>query len=355
MSTLKEIALRTGVSVATVSRALNGKHKQNWPSVTKRAQEIRRIAQELDFRPNSAARAMKSNRTHHVGVLVRNSRRGGSGFARTDLAAYEIILGINDELELSDYVLSIIRYDDVAGHDDMVSRVFREKMLDGMIVLGGVPASISQRVKSLTANCIWVNNDIWQPQRCVRRDDVHAGRLAARALIELGYRRLVWMPMSCLGFPSHYSIDYRWQGLREATEERGIVPKVLEISTHAVPKNWPMFEQLLQPDVGLIAYNTAVALRVAQLAAAAGRRPGPDFGLVSCDDTHFVAHSWPELCRVAFDRYSLGQKAARMMLQLLHHPDMPLPSESLQDSWMPGSTAWGPQSRTEGSMPCDEA
>ncbi len=65
MVTLKQIASACGVSVATVSKALN--HAPDIGAET--ADKIQRAARELGYYPNSAARALKTNRTYNIGVL----------------------------------------------------------------------------------------------------------------------------------------------------------------------------------------------------------------------------------------------------------------------------------------------
>ena len=65
MVTLKQIANACGVSVASVSKALN-----QAPDIgIETAERIRRTARELGYYPNSAARALKTNRTYNIGVL----------------------------------------------------------------------------------------------------------------------------------------------------------------------------------------------------------------------------------------------------------------------------------------------
>ena len=66
MTTLKEIAARCGCSVATVSKALNA-----MPDIgAETAQRIRDIANEMGYVPNAAARTLKTNRSHTIGLLL---------------------------------------------------------------------------------------------------------------------------------------------------------------------------------------------------------------------------------------------------------------------------------------------
>src|SRR6476646_2811506 len=66
MTTVKDIATAVGVSVATVSNALNGR-----PNVGRATrQRVLRIAQQLDYRPNRAAQAMRTGRTRAIGLVL---------------------------------------------------------------------------------------------------------------------------------------------------------------------------------------------------------------------------------------------------------------------------------------------
>lgn len=73
MVSMKEISKKCGVSVATVSKALNG-HSD----IGERTREqIKRVAKEMGYFPNSAARALKTNRTYNIGVLFTDEAHSG--------------------------------------------------------------------------------------------------------------------------------------------------------------------------------------------------------------------------------------------------------------------------------------
>ena len=73
MVSLKDIAERCGVSVATVSKALNGKD-----DIGKSTREkIRRIAEEMGYLSNASARALKTKRTYNIGVLFIDQKEAG--------------------------------------------------------------------------------------------------------------------------------------------------------------------------------------------------------------------------------------------------------------------------------------
>lgn len=73
MASIKDIAKACGVSVATVSKALNG--HSDISQATK--EKVRQAADKLGYMPNSAARALKTNRTYNLGVLFVDDAQSG--------------------------------------------------------------------------------------------------------------------------------------------------------------------------------------------------------------------------------------------------------------------------------------
>ena len=73
MVSMKDISLRCGVSVATVSKAINGHNDIG----ERTAQHIRNVAKEMGYLPNAVARALKTNRTYNLGVLFIDNTQSG--------------------------------------------------------------------------------------------------------------------------------------------------------------------------------------------------------------------------------------------------------------------------------------
>ncbi len=97
---MKDVARRCGVSVATVSKALNGQ-----PDVGEETKSrVRRAAEELGYMANAAARALKTNRTYNIGVLFVDQRR--SGLAHEFFSA--VLDSLRVEAERSGYDITFI-------------------------------------------------------------------------------------------------------------------------------------------------------------------------------------------------------------------------------------------------------
>jgi LacI family transcriptional regulator len=225
MKTLKNIAEEAGVTPTTVSNILNGKNKEVRPSARRRALRIREIAARMNYRPHAAARAMRSQRTKQIGVLIRNAPDERYIF----LDAYETILGVNESLESAGYTATLIRIGDIRDLDRL--RAFSERLCDGMIVIGPFPEDVVKRVEGEVSHRIWMESYVWRSTGCVRRDEVGAGMTAARHAVEKGYRRILWFsPATGLAVPDFYSED-RFAGIRQIAQENNVPVEKLELKT----------------------------------------------------------------------------------------------------------------------------
>lgn len=352
-ATLKEIALEAGVSTGTASRVLSGKHKEAYGPAVRRAARIRDVAARLGFVPNAAARAMQRSSTQLIGLLVPEA-------PLTSLVDYETIVGINGGLEAEGYVLALTRSSELthslrppepssgrtrparlrpaspAAHP---SRVFRERMVDGMVVLGLVSPAMSELVAHVAPACLWVDTNVDRPSNCLRRDELHAGQLVASQLAARGYRSFVFVsPVYDDGMP-HYSQVDRFRGVVEVAGAAGIPVRELRVSMSNPGRLAASLDPLLSRETAVIASSDHTATALLAQWAPSRRRIGVDFGLASCDRTEFVRRHWPGLSCVDVKREQLGRQAARMMVAILRNPQRACATETVRWDWHPGDTA----------------
>ena len=330
--TIVKIAEYLGLSPPTVSHILNKRGRFREET----RQRVFQAAQELGYVPNGAARSMRNQRSQQVGILIKNN----PDQRFRNVVAFETILGINEALEQAGYMAVLVRVGDVRSKTD--SRVFRERLLDGMIVLSAVPPDIEQMVEQVMPQCVWVDSNLWRPQRVIRRDERLAGRLAATALADLGYKKLLWYGQpNAKGVNYHYSLVDRLAGVRQVAKKRELELSSVLASRKAVCNKPELLTEYLRPEVGIIAYSTTYARWLAHYAASLGLCPGYDFGLVCCDDSHDLHRQWPGLARSTFNRFGMGVRAGQMMLDVLNGKSVP--SVRLRGRWCPGNTALGPR------------
>jgi DNA-binding LacI/PurR family transcriptional regulator len=350
--TLNEIAREAGVSTCTVSRVLNGKHKEVYQPAARRAARIRDVAARLGFVPNASARAMQRNSTQLIGLLVPEA-------PLTSLVDYETILGINNGLEAEGYVLALTRSSELthalalsaprAGTGRLPdgetpttfrhpSRVFHERMVDGMVVLGLISPAMSRLVARVAPACLWIDTNVEHAQNCLRRDEVHAGRLVASQLVARGYRKLVFVGSVYNDGQPHYSSIDRLRGIVDVAKDGGVPLQEINIVMSGRERIAETLGPMLAHDVGVIASSDHIATAILAQMSRSSFRVGIDFGLASCDRTEVTRRHWPGLSCVDVKRDQLGQQAARMMMEILHGPPHQCPSQTIRWAWHEGDT-----------------
>ena len=100
MVSMKDLAAACNVSIATVSKALNDQHDVS----AKTKEMVRRKAKELGYFPNSAAKALKTNRSHNIGVLFVDEAQSG---LTHDFFA-NVLDSFKRTIELRDYDLTLV-------------------------------------------------------------------------------------------------------------------------------------------------------------------------------------------------------------------------------------------------------
>ena len=125
MVSMKDIALRCEVSVATVSKALNGQ-----PDIGESTRRrIEKVAEEMGYMTNASARALKTNRTYHLGVLFVDERRSGLGheYFSAMLESFKV------EAEARGYDITFINHN-VAGKRTSYLQHCLYRGVDGVVI-----------------------------------------------------------------------------------------------------------------------------------------------------------------------------------------------------------------------------
>jgi DNA-binding LacI/PurR family transcriptional regulator len=178
---IQEIATVTGLSKATVSRALRG-----LPSVAGTTiDQVRRVADELGYVPSSAAAGLATGRQRAVGVVV----------PVLDRWFYVKALGgVDAELRQAGYDLVLYNLGGPAGDRD---RAFRRSMLrhrvDALVLLSLVLDETERSELQLSQHPMIVIGGPAPGLRNVGVDDVHVAELAVGHLVGLGHRRIAYV------------------------------------------------------------------------------------------------------------------------------------------------------------------
>lgn len=277
---IRDVAERAGVSVATVSRVLN-RTARVAPS---KAADVQRAIDDLGFRPNSLARALSLGRTGTVGVVAPFFTHWGTlGRLR----------GITDRVAAEDYDLMIFDVETPKQRTDALVKLARRDRVDGLLVVS-VPLA-DDEVSRLRRDALpVVLVDVAHPALSrVTIDDVDGGRIAAEHLIERGHTRIGFvgdLPENPLGFTSS---EYRLAGYRDALVAAGIAvdERLVRRGVHGRESARAMASDLLAapaPPSAVFAASDTQAIGVLEAAAAAGLDVPGELAVVGFDDVEIA-------------------------------------------------------------------
>ena len=323
-ATLRQVSEAAGVSIQTASHVLSPRFRSRYRKDTQ--DKVIAAAAKLGYRPNFAARAMLSSRSHLIGVVVPSVRSGW--FSRLDM--FETIMGMNEVLAEADYVTSVIPIGRLRA-----GRASREQLFDGVAVISGLPDDLRAVAEAMAPVIVWCNTNVDLPQGCVLRDEIDAGEQVAGNLVRLGYRKFLWVTYA---IPSgHYSNAARVQGITRVAATHGVAVETIAVTESFLGPEAEGLLAELAPDVAVITENHHFAQSVVNVAAAAGKRPGVDYGLAACDHSYERATVLPGLSRMVVDRARLGEITAEMLLSGLRDGVLP-PSTVVRGTWFEGTT-----------------
>src|SRR4051794_40446702 len=185
--TIRELARLSGVSVGTVSRALNG-----YADVRSETRErIMRLAQELDYTPAAAARSLVTQRSHVIGVFME------TGEGHPDLQHpffHEVLGGLKQRVGAHGYDLLLFaseRPGNGYGPHSYLKRA-RHHSVDGVALIGLNPEDPEvRRLVRAELACVGIDMELEGPRVEVVMSDNEAGaRAAVEHLVGLGHRRI---------------------------------------------------------------------------------------------------------------------------------------------------------------------
>jgi len=319
MSSLKDIAIKAGLTVSTVSDIM--KNRDGYSETTRK--RVREIAAELNYRPNAMARAIRQGATGQIGVIIPNGALVANRFH--NIMAYEMLLGINDIFSPLQYTVTLINVDKFSGIDYR-HRIFSEHMFDGVIIVDCVPDDFAG--SPFFDKVIWLESNYFANFNCIRRDEFNAGRHAAMYLKKMQCDRFIWCSPTEAGRRfEHYSVNERKNGAGEVFGHEPLSLGLNWFGWNRAQSDWSErrkreTDALLAAvrsggsHTGVVAYSHFIAQWIFLTLSKNGLQMGRDFHLVSCDE---VESFWDEsgVPHVRFNRYELGQQAAKMLSDLI--------------------------------------
>jgi LacI family transcriptional regulator len=320
MTNIQQLAAISGVSVATVSRALNGSAEVS--EATRR--KILALAEELDYTPSAAARTLVQRRSHVVGVIL------DTGPGHPDLLHpffQQVLVGLKDGAGARGYDLLLFASDE-PGHGFGGTHSYLRRAghhgVDGTIVMG-YDGSDAEIVKLAASGlpCIAVDAVIPGPRTgYVMSENREGAMLAVRHLLELGHERIATITGTLQTKPG----ADRLEGYRDQLAHAGLEPRdeyVVkgDFYDESGYRGTRQLLELREPPSAIFAASDLMAAGALRAANELGANVPADLALVGFDDISLASLLQPQLTTIRQDMQALGEAAAEGLSRMIEDRD----------------------------------
>lgn len=318
-ATVQDVAKKSGVSVATVSRVFNTPEKVR-PGTRERVQQA---AQLLGYVGNASARTLRTQKSRVLGVILPTLLN--PVFA-------ECLEGIAAAATLAGYSIVPVTTEYQVDAEERAAALLLAGSVDGVILVVSNPAASTALMRlrmSRTPYVLAYNRHEDHP--CVSVDSVAAVAALVSRLASLGHRRIAMVSGQ---LAASDRAQQRCRGYRQGMEAAGLGPRLLEVPFVAAATD--KIQQFLaesDPPTALICSNDLLAIRSIRAAHQIGFSVPGDLTVVGFDGIEIGQDLTPVLSTIVQPNVLIGRSAVQLIVQSLA-ADKPLTAEaSLSVPW----------------------
>ncbi len=306
---IRDLADAVGLSISTVSRALNGYDDVN--DLTRR--RVEDAAREIGYSANYAATSLRSSRTSIITYLA---SRPWTKFV--DPLHLSLLEGLEMVLQARGYDLHVVMARGFDNELQILKRLVEQGRCDGVLL--GRTKPHDERIDYLVDGgfpFVSLGRTRRDDHDWIDRDHYAIGRDATRRLLDLGHERI-----AVLSTPRRFAFsNAAIRGYRAALRQAGAPhdPSLERESSQTFSGEMVLAEMLAegQRPTALVCGNDAIAMSAMDGMRRQGLRPGRDIAVIGCDDTPIAAYYDPPLTTFAQDIDKAGARMARMLISRL--------------------------------------
>ena len=321
MSSLKDLAQECGVSVATVSKALNGQSDISEATRTR----VREAARRMGYVPNMAARSMKTNRTYNIGVLFVDERQ--SGLAHEYFSA--VLDSFKVRVEQLGYDITFINRN-LGGKTMTYLEHCHYRGVDGAVI-ACVDFTDPQVIELVNSDVPVVTIDhVFNNRMAVLSDNVVGLSALVRTAYSRGHRRIAFIHGERTAVTEN-----RLAGFYKSCDELGLeVPDVYvrEGIYHDADRCAQETKALLarpQRPTCILFPDDFSAMGGYNAIAEAGLSIPEDISVMGYDGIYLSRVMKPQLATYQQNTMMLGRTAADKLVQMIEHPRVTLAEQLL--------------------------
>jgi len=297
--TIRDVAARAGVSIATVSKYINATQRFT-PAVERR---MRAAIDELEYHSNPLARSMITGKTGSVGVVI------------LDIANphfTNIVKGANRvALEHGYNLLFVDTEESQAREDDLLAALSRR--VDGLIVSTRMPEDQLHRILALGKPVVFSGRPAPKGATSIGIDARAAAYMIGELLVKQGHRDIAYV-----GFAPARPDMERMRGLSESLRSHGLALTRYEVRGPNIVEGERICSSIVlrkdKPDA-VVCYNDMVAIGFMGAARTMGVSIPGDMSVVGIDNIPFGRFTSPALTTVDTQSERLGEEGMRLLLR----------------------------------------
>lgn len=308
MATMKDVAREAGVSLGTVSNVLN-----KVPTVSEEnRQKVMDAIRTLKFRPNTAARTLKTKTSKSIGLVIPDI---------TNPFYPELARGVEDAARKAGFSVFLCNNDRDIQKEREYINVLIEKNVDGLILVK--PQISQEEMEEIHGKCnvILVDiNDAYKPQYDVVTVDDYEGALKAMGLLfEYGHTRIAFIG----GLIDSQSSKYRQEAYVQFLKDKGIPmdESLVKKGTYDWYSGYTAGVELLKhlnPPTAIFAANDLMAIGVMKAIGERRLRVPFDISVIGFDDIDMASLCTPQLTTVRQPKYAIGTASVEMLVNKLN-------------------------------------
>lgn len=324
-ATMHDVARVAGVSIKTVSNVVN-----DFPHVRPATrQRVLDAIEQLGYRPNLAARGLRSGRSGVIALIIPDLRN--AYFA--ELA--DSVMRAAAEQNLAVFIQQI-----GGARDAEIEALRGQRMtsVDGILYSVLALGEDDVALLDIPTPLVLLGERIFNaPNDHVTMANIEAGEAATEHLISIGRRRLVALgvhPGEVVG-----SAGLRLEGYRRALEKAGIS---YDLRLLCACESWHRADGANAmraflgsgvPFDGIVAFNDAMALGAMRVIQEAGLKVPDDVAIIGFDDIDETRYSLPTLSTIDAGRDEIARTAVRLLRERIDAPDEPIPPRRLRSAF----------------------
>lgn len=309
--TIYDVAREAGVSMATVSRVVNGNPNVK-PSTRKKVSEV---IERLDYRPNAVARGLASKKTTTVGVIIPNI---------TNVFFSALARGIDDIAAMYKYDIILANADESVDKEMNVFNNLLAKQVDGIIFMGfTVENEMRQLIRSTRTPVVVAGTVCEDPNLYTVSIDIRkAVEEMTEILINTGGDR----PAIVTDAQRYYvNKVHRIPGYKSALSKHGIeVDDDLIIQSNFNDHEGDIIVDQLRAAKanGVVVTRDDIAIAILNALTDQGVKVPEEFQVITMDNTVLTRYARPQLSSIQYPLYDVGAVAMRLLTKIMNDEEI---------------------------------